>query len=112
AAGRVGRLGHRGTHSGADRGGAGLRRPFGGGSGGRARAVPGRRLPRMGLRPRLAGNRPGRESEKTLRQIGGAARMNYISSDGERRMAAPLQSLKELFLAALEVAPADRAAWL
>jgi WD40 repeat protein/serine/threonine protein kinase len=38
--------------------------------------------------------------------------MNYIGPVGERRMPAPSRSLKELFLAALEVAPEDRAAWL
>jgi serine/threonine protein kinase len=38
--------------------------------------------------------------------------MNYIGPDGERRMTAPSRSLKELFLAALDVAPEDRAAWL
>src|SRR5262249_34292428 len=39
-------------------------------------------------------------------------RINSISSPGECRMTAPPRSLKELFLAALEVAPEDRAAWL
>jgi serine/threonine protein kinase/Flp pilus assembly protein TadD len=38
--------------------------------------------------------------------------MNYIGPDGERCMPAPSRSLKELFLAALEVAPEDRAGWL
>ena len=47
-----------------------------------------------------------------MRQIGRAARMDYMGSDGELRMTTPPRSLKEQFLAALEVAPADRAAWL
>src|SRR5262245_13837673 len=55
---------------------------------------------------------PWPEIRKNLRQIGRAARINYIGPDGEPRMTAPPRSLKELFLAALEVSPEDRAAWL
>src|SRR5262245_45636419 len=66
----------------------------------------------MGLRPRLAGHGSGRESQEIVRQIQRAARMDNIGSTWEQPMTGASRSLKELFLAALEVAPTERAAWL
>ena len=60
---------------------AGFCRSLDGRGRGRAGAVPGRCLPGMGLRPRLADDRHGRQSEKIVRQIGRAARMNDMDSD-------------------------------
>jgi serine/threonine-protein kinase len=66
----------------------------------------------MELRPRLAGDRTGREISKTLRQIVGAARIVYIHEDGVQPMTVPSKPLKELFLSALQVAPNERAEWM
>src|SRR5438067_6222510 len=66
----------------------------------------------MDLRPRLARRRPGRRFRKKVRQIRPAARMTGIGPHKDQTMPAELHSLKELFLAALAVAPAERVAWL
>src|SRR5262249_54746627 len=92
--------------------GAAVRRPVGGGGGRVAGAVAGHRLPRMDLRPCLAGGRPGRQIRKRVRQIGRAARMISRQLNRSQAMPAASRSLKDLFLAAVEVPPEQRAAWL
>src|SRR5262249_26053261 len=87
-------------------------RPVGRGGGRRAGAVPGHGLSRMGLRPRLAGGGPGRQLRKNVRRIRRAARMIGNGPNEEQAMPAESRPLKELFLAALNVAPEGPAAWL
>src|SRR5262245_38161419 len=66
----------------------------------------------MDICPRLARRRPGRRFRKKVRQIRLAARMRGIGLDKDQPMPAEMHSLKELFLAALAVAPPERDAWL
>jgi len=52
------------------------------------------------------------DSEKNVRQIRRAARIMGSGFHKDQTMSAELPSLKELFLAAAAVAPAERGAWL
>src|SRR5262249_55957316 len=87
-------------------------RPVGGGGGCGAGAFPRHRLPRVDVRPRLARRRSGRQFRQKVRQIRLAARRMGIEPGKDPAMPAELPSLKELFLAALAVAPAERGPWL